>query len=50
MSLSRVLDYKKAALMSTKANLKLLLAATAIKVLNYSLDTVGLSEWGFRVS
>ena len=49
-TLSSVLDYKKAALISTEANLKLLFAATAIKILNDSLETVGLSDCGFIVS
>ena len=50
MSLSRVLDWKNAALMSTEASLKSLLAVMAIRVLKDSLETVGLSDWGFRVS
>ena len=50
MSLSRVLDWRNAALMSTEANLKSLLAVMAIRGLKDSLETVGLSDWGFRVS
>ena len=49
-SLSRVLDCRKAALISTEANLKLLFAATAINILKDSFDTVGLSDCGFKVS
>ena len=49
-SLSRVLDWRNAALISTEANLKLLFAAMAMSVLNDSFETVGLSDWGLRVS
>ena len=49
-SLSRVLDWGNAALMSTEANLKSLLAAMALRVLKDSLETVGISDWGFKVS
>ena len=49
-SLLRVLDCKKAALMSTEANLKLLFAATAINILKDTFDAVGLSDCGFKVA
>ena len=49
ISLSRVLDYRKSALMSTAANLKLLFAVTAINILKDSFNTVGLSDCGFKV-
>ena len=45
-SLSRVLDCRKAALMSTEASLKLLFAAMAISSLKISFATVELSDYG----
>ena len=50
MSLTRTFDYKKAALMSTEASLKPLLAATPIYNLKLSLEAVGLSDCGFKGS
>ncbi len=47
-SLSTILDCRKAALLSTEANLKLLFAATAIKILNDSFKTVRLSNCVFQ--
>ena len=49
-SLSRDLDCRNAALISTEANLKFSFAATAINSINESFDSVGLSDCGFTVS
>ena len=49
-SLSRVLDCRKAAWISTDTCLNLELATTAMRSLNDSLDTVGLSDYSLRVS